>query len=138
MTENLLLIIVAFIFAIGGIFLGIYIQKLKNNSTQGAFDAQEAQLLEQIAQLKNSIEKEVLAKEAIRQEKDSLAIRLSRKEVDFDNLLERNKEQKAEVEQLQVKFEEKFQVLANKITFRNFKSYKMSSNINYTYKISSS
>ncbi|MEJ4087169.1 DNA recombination protein RmuC [Galbibacter orientalis] len=132
MTENLLLIIVAFIFAIGGIFLGIYIQKLKSNSTQGAFDAQEAQLLEQIAQLKNSIEKEVLAKEAIRQEKDSLAIRLSRKEVDFDNLLERNKEQKAEVEQLQVKFEEKFQVLANKILEEKSQKFTLQNKENIT------
>jgi DNA recombination protein RmuC len=38
-------------------------------------------------QLQNSLQE----KEAIRNEKDSLAIQLSKKEVDFDNLLERHK-----------------------------------------------
>ena len=54
-------------------------------------------------------------KEAIRSEKDSLAIQLSRKEVDFENLWERNLEQKQEVEKLQEKFSKEFENLANKI-----------------------
>ena len=54
-------------------------------------------------------------KEIIRNEKDSLAIQLSKKEVDFDNLWERNKEQKQEVEKLQEKFTKEFENLANKI-----------------------
>lgn len=62
-------------------------------------------------QLQNSLQE----KEAIRNEKDSLAIQLSKKEVDFDNLLERHKEQKNEVEQLQEKFTKEFENLANKI-----------------------
>ncbi|MEL4307507.1 DNA recombination protein RmuC [Joostella sp. CR20] len=115
MTETLLLIIVAFIFAIAGIFLGIYIQKLKSNTATSSFLERERQLQLNTESLKAEVEKERAEKEQIRQEKDSLAIQLSRKEVDFDNLLERNKEHKAEVEQLQEKFEEKFQVLANKI-----------------------
>ncbi|MFT7250880.1 MAG: DNA recombination protein RmuC, partial [Flavobacterium sp.] len=39
----------------------------------------------------------------------------SKKEVDFENLWERNKEQKQEVEQLQEKFTKEFENLANKI-----------------------
>ncbi len=54
-------------------------------------------------------------KEIIRNEKDSLAIQLTKKEVDFDNLWERNKEQKEEVEKLQEKFTKEFENLANKI-----------------------
>jgi DNA recombination protein RmuC len=44
-----------------------------------------------------------------------LAIQLSKKETDFENLWERNKEQKEEVEQLQQKFTKEFENLANKI-----------------------
>ncbi len=54
-------------------------------------------------------------KEIIRSEKESLAIQLSKKETDFENLCERNKEQKQEVEQLQEKFTKEFENLANKI-----------------------
>ena len=57
----------------------------------------------------------ILEKESIRTEKDSLAIQVSKKEVDFENLWERNKEQKEEVEKLQEKFTKEFENLANKI-----------------------
>jgi len=56
-----------------------------------------------------------LEKENIRTEKDSLAIQLSKKEVDFENLWERHKEQKAEITELQEKFTKEFENLANKI-----------------------
>jgi DNA recombination protein RmuC len=56
-----------------------------------------------------------LEKENIRTEKDSLAIQLSKKETDFENLWERNLEQKQEVEKLQEKFTKEFENLANKI-----------------------
>lgn len=68
---------------------------------------------------KNNLEKQLQVsnsdKEIIRTEKDSLAIQLSKKEVDFENLWERHKEQKNEVEQLQEKFAKEFENLANKI-----------------------
>ena len=74
---------------------------------------------EQFAQERNNFEKQILQsnqeKEIIRTEKDSLAILLSKKETDFENLWERNKEQKQEVEQLQEKFTKEFENLANKI-----------------------
>ena len=54
-------------------------------------------------------------KEHIRTEKEVLAIQLSKKESDFDHLLERNKEQKQEVEFIQKKFNVEFENLANKI-----------------------
>jgi DNA recombination protein RmuC len=54
-------------------------------------------------------------REQIRTEKEVLAIQLSKKEADFDHILERNKEQKQEVENLQKKFTAEFENLANKI-----------------------
>ncbi|HMK06691.1 MAG TPA: DNA recombination protein RmuC [Flavobacterium sp.] len=68
---------------------------------------------------RSNFEKQLLItsteKETIRYEKDALAIQLSKKEVDFENLWERNKEQKEEVEKLQEKFTKEFENLANKI-----------------------
>jgi DNA recombination protein RmuC len=63
----------------------------------------------------NQVQLVNIEKENIRTEKDSLAIQLSKKEVDFENLWERNKEQKEEVEKLQDKFTKEFENLANKI-----------------------
>ena len=65
--------------------------------------------------MKSKYKAALIEKEAIRNEKDSLAIQLSKKEVDFENLWERNKEQKDEVEKLQQKFTKEFENLANKI-----------------------
>jgi DNA recombination protein RmuC len=65
------------------------------------------------SRLKNSFR--LLEKENIRTEKDSLAIQLTKSEVDFENLRERNVEQKQEVEKLQEKFTKEFENLANKI-----------------------
>ena len=48
-------------------------------------------------------------------EKEAINIQLSKKEVDFENLWQRNKEQKEEVEKLQDKFTKEFENLANKI-----------------------
>ena len=99
--------------------LGFYIGKLIFSSK---IQAEKISLEEkirasqnQIQDLKTLIEKELNEKETIRNEKDSLAIQLSKKEVDFDNLWERNREQKQEVEQLQEKFTKEFENLANKI-----------------------
>jgi DNA recombination protein RmuC len=72
-------------------------------------------LLQQIEQLKVQVQETIQEREIIRTEKESLAIQLSKKEGDFDNLWDRNKEQKQEVEQLQEKFTKEFENLANKI-----------------------
>lgn len=62
--------------------------------------------------LENNFQKQL---ENIRSEKEVLAIQLSKKDSDFDHLLERNKEQRQEVELLQKKFSIEFENLANKI-----------------------
>ena len=72
-------------------------------------------MLSQIEQLKLQLTQVTQERESIRSEKDALLIQLSKKETDFENLWERNKEQKQEVEQLQEKFTKEFENLANKI-----------------------
>ena len=87
----------------------------KINAAQHLLQQQKEQAILDKAAFEKQLQSSIQEKEAIRNEKDSLAIQLSKKEVDFDNLLERHKEQKNEVEQLQEKFTKEFENLANKI-----------------------
>ena len=122
-----MLILVTFIVALAiGIFLGKLIFTAQSQSEKSGLEERINGFLGQIEQLKiqfqterNQFEKSLLQlsseKENLQKEKESLAIHLAKKENDFDNLLERNKEQKQEVEQLQEKFTKEFENLANKI-----------------------
>ena len=109
-----------------GIFIGKLIfsarfqsEKISLEEKMIAANYQINQLKEQATSDKSNFDKQLqlsnVEKETIRTEKDSLAIQLSKKEVDFENLWERNKEQKEEVEKLQEKFTKEFENLANKI-----------------------
>ena len=125
--SNMLPFLLIFIVALAiGIFIGKLIfsarfqaDKISLEEKLIAFTSQFNQLKEQIIVDKTTFEKQLEnangEKESIRSEKDSLAIQLSKKEVDFENLWERNKEQKEEVEKLQEKFTKEFENLANKI-----------------------
>jgi DNA recombination protein RmuC len=125
--SQTLLVLAAFIIALGiGIFIGKIIFTSQSQSEKSALEERINGLLNQIEQLKiqfqterNQLEKSFAQlsseKENLQREKESLAIHLAKKENDFDNLLERNKEQKQEVEQLQEKFTKEFENLANKI-----------------------
>jgi DNA recombination protein RmuC len=125
--PNLLSFLLLFITALAiGIFIGKLLfaarfqaEKISLEEKLIASSSQFNQLKEQISLEKLTFEKQLgnltNDKEVIRSEKDSLAIQLSKKEVDFENLWERNKEQKDEVEKLQEKFTKEFENLANKI-----------------------
>ncbi len=119
--------LVAFVVAL---FLGVFVGKLlfsarfqsEKISLEERLSAAINQLQlqkEQFERERNNLEKQVqlvaAEKENIRTEKDSLAIQLSKKEVDFENLWERHKEQKNEITELQEKFTKEFENLANKI-----------------------
>ncbi|WP_281637537.1 DNA recombination protein RmuC [Flavobacterium marginilacus] len=122
-----LLLLGVFILALAiGVFIGKLIfsarfqsEKVSLEERLTAMNTQLVQQKEQFLLDKNAFEKQLelsnSEKENIRNEKDSLAIQLSKKEVDFENLWERNKEQKNEVEKLQEKFTKEFENLANKI-----------------------
>jgi len=111
--------ILSILIFISALFLGIYFGKVffsaTSNSEKASLEEKINGLLQQIEQFKNQVTQTVQERESIRTEKESLAIQLSKKETDFENLWERNKEQKAEVEQLQEKFTKEFENLANKI-----------------------
>ncbi|MCU0350103.1 MAG: DNA recombination protein RmuC [Flavobacterium sp.] len=126
MPESML-ILVTFIIALAvGIFIGKLLFSAQSQADKSSLEERINGLLNQIEQLKiqfqterNQWEKSFVQlsseKENLQKEKESLAIHLAKKENDFDNLLERNKEQKQEVEQLQEKFTKEFENLANKI-----------------------
>lgn len=119
--------LLVFIIALAiGVFIGKLIfsarsqaEKISLEEKLVALNSQFNTIKEQFQNDKATFEKQLelekSEKEAIRNEKDSLAIQLSKKEVDFENLWERNKEQKEEVEKLQEKFTKEFENLANKI-----------------------
>lgn len=125
--STVLPFLLAFVIAlILGIFIGKLIfsarfqsEKISLEEKMIAANYQINQLKEQATSDKSNFDKQLqlsnVEKETIRTEKDSLAIQLSKKEVDFENLWERNKEQKEEVEKLQKKFTKEFENLANKI-----------------------
>ncbi|MBW1658730.1 DNA recombination protein RmuC [Flavobacterium quisquiliarum] len=109
-----------------GLYLGKVLSNSKNQSEKGIFEERLNALNAQLQMQKDQFENEknnfqrqlqlhISEKESIRTEKDSLAIQLSKKEVDFENLWERHKEQKSEINELQEKFTKEFENLANKI-----------------------
>ena len=113
---NFLSILITFIIAITiGVFIGKIIFSAKSQSEKSGLEEKINGLLQQIEQLKNQLTQTVQEREIIRSEKETLIIQLSKKETDFENLWERNKEQKGEVEKLQEKFTKEFENLANKI-----------------------
>ncbi len=125
--SQTLLIIAVFILALAiGFFVGKMLSKAEAQSKKSGLEERVNGLLGQIEQLKNQFQQEKIQfekaiaqlnieKENVQKEKEAFAIHLAKKENDFDNLLERNKEQKQEVEQLQEKFTKEFENLANKI-----------------------
>jgi len=122
-----ILTIFTFIAALSiGILIGKLLFSAKSQSEKNvleerniALQSQMDSLRQQMTNDRQSFEKQLQSahaeKENIRAEKDSLAIQLTKSEVDFENLRERNVEQKQEVEKLQEKFTKEFENLANKI-----------------------
>lgn len=115
MTDTIS-IVLTFIIALAiGMFLGKIIFSANAKSDKAGLEEKLIGLLQQIEQFKSQLNQTIQERETIRAEKESFAIQLSKKETDFENLWERNKEQKEEVEKLQEKFTKEFENLANKI-----------------------
>ena len=125
--SNMFPFLLLFIVALAiGIFIGKLLfsarfqsEKISLEEKLIALNTQLSQQKEQFLINKNSFEKQLelanAEKESIRNEKEAINIQLTKKEVDFENLWQRNKEQKEEVEKLQEKFTKEFENLANKI-----------------------
>jgi DNA recombination protein RmuC len=109
-------ILFVFIIALAiGVFIGKIIFLGKSNSEKALLEEKTRSLSYQIEQSENQFQKVVLERDAFRNEKEAMVIQLTKRDADFDNLLDRNKEQKEEVEKLQEKFTKEFENLANKI-----------------------
>lgn len=119
-------VILVFVALFIGIFIGRMLVKASKSSEQSVWEEKlnqatlrYEQLKEQFEQQRKSLENQIQQllsdKEKLVSEKQSLLVNLSRRETEFENLLQKNAEQKQEVEQLQEKFTKEFENLANKI-----------------------
>ncbi|MBI6118998.1 DNA recombination protein RmuC [Salegentibacter maritimus] len=134
---NYLLVTAIFIALFLGIYFGKLISGLKSKNKEAVLEEKNNQLLLQVEEIKTQLnnnlnnykteiselqnkaqiqsEKIENEREEIRREKDFLNTELTKRNAEFRNLELKNKEQKAEVEKLQQKFEKEFENLANKI-----------------------
>ncbi|WP_309609861.1 DNA recombination protein RmuC [Flavobacterium sp.] len=118
--SDIFLFLFIFIIALSiGIYLGKIIFSAKSKAEKLVLEENVKNLI-----LQNNVDKTFLTtqlqlsnsdKEQFRNDKESVNIQLTKKEADFENLWEKNKEQKEQVEQLQEKFTKEFENLANKI-----------------------
>ena len=126
MVEVVLVIVVFFLALFFGYLgtkfffaAGFKVERAGFDTSVLAFNAQIAEMKGQFSNDKLFFEKQLqqsnFEKESIRTEKDFLSIQFSKKEVDFENLMQRYQENKAEVEKLHEKFTKDFENLANKI-----------------------
>ncbi|GLB50152.1 DNA recombination protein RmuC [Neptunitalea lumnitzerae] len=126
MSETIIAILTLVLGAGVGFYIGKTITTSKNNAVaQGlqakldALTAQQQTIEQQWLQQKDQFQKQLdvyhTETEKIRQEKEAIAIQLSKKEADYIHLHERSTEQKGELEKLQEKFTKEFENLANKI-----------------------
>lgn len=124
--SPLLIIILVFIALLIGFFIGKSLFKASSNSEKiiseekinslnREIDNHKQLFSEQKKSFENQIQQLNTEKEKLLGEKQSLLVSLSRKETEYNNLLQKNKEQKQEVEELQTKFTKEFENLANKI-----------------------
>lgn len=118
--SNVFSLLLIFIVALAvGVFIGKLLFSAKSQSEKAFMeeklnDFKEQSQIEKAA-LDNQLQNAIQEKESIRNEKESINIQLTKKEVDFENLWQRNIDQKEEVEKLQEKFTKEFENLANKI-----------------------
>tara|TARA_R110002124_G_scaffold5301_1_gene33123 strand:+ start:131569 stop:132906 length:1338 start_codon:yes stop_codon:yes gene_type:complete len=115
MSETFLFLLLAAICLLIGAFIGNLIANLKGKTITSKLEARLEQLQDQEEKLNERFEHALQEREAIRNEKDLLNIELTRRNSEMDSLETKLREQKLEVEKLQEKFSNDFEVLANKI-----------------------
>lgn len=115
MSETVLFLILAAICLLVGAFLGNLIARLKTKSNSGKLEAKIDMLRAQEEKLSERFDSVIHEREEIRKEKDFLNNELIRRTSQLDNMAEKNRVQKEEVEKLQEKFTKEFENLANKI-----------------------
>lgn len=119
-------ILLIFVALLIGILIGRILSKASNSSEKMVFEERINSFVREIEnykqhilQIKKDFENQlnVLSSEknTLLNEKQSLLVSLSRKETEYNNLQQKNQEQKQEVEEIQAKFTKEFENLANKI-----------------------
>lgn len=126
MPETVTLLL-SFIIALAiGVFVGKAVFSAKATAGKNVLEERNNSLQLHIEQLKQQAQNEQLAiekqlvqahaeRDSLRQAKEALTVQLTKKETDFDNLLERMREQRKETDELREKFTKEFENLANKI-----------------------
>lgn len=115
MDTTILYPIIVIIAALGGYLLGAYIRGLKTRSKQISLEEQEKFQTRQIHNLELQLENEKKEKDGLQLAREEMGQKITRYEVDIENLKQRNDEQKKEIEKIQEKFSKEFENLANKI-----------------------
>lgn len=115
MSTVFIYLIIGLIAMALGLFVGIYIQKLKTKSNESVWVEREQQLNATITSLKDRIQLNEEDQKQLQREKEQQSNQIVRYQADLENLQIKNKEQKEEVEKLQEKFTKEFENLANKI-----------------------
>lgn len=115
MGETFLFLLLAAIGILIGAFLGNYFARLKQKTITSRLEQRLEDSALQQEKLQEQLERAFGDHEAVRKEKEQLALELTRRNTEFENLEQRNREQKEEVEKLQEKFTKEFENLANKI-----------------------
>jgi DNA recombination protein RmuC len=115
MNTSILLVFAILVSLAIGFYIGKLLSKTQSNAEKSNLDGQLTSQNNQLSELKITFQNLQIEKQKVQAEKEEFAILLAKKENDFDNLLERNKEQKQEVNELQEKFSKEFENLANKI-----------------------
>jgi DNA recombination protein RmuC len=115
MNTSIILVFAILIALAIGFYIGKLLSKTQSNAEKSNLEGQLTSQLHQLAELKSSIQNLQIEKQKVQTEKEEFAILLAKKQNDFDNLLDRTKEQKEELNHLQEKFTKEFENLANKI-----------------------
>ncbi|NCT17020.1 MAG: DNA recombination protein RmuC [Flavobacteriia bacterium] len=115
MNSTIGIVLLIILFLAIGIALGYFINNLKQKAGLSSLEERIRSTAENEVKLQERITGLEQDRESIRSEKDMLSLELTRKNADFENLKQRNDEQKAEVEKLQERFQKEFENLANKI-----------------------
>ncbi len=115
MSDLIIQIIAALIFAALGFFLGTYFNKLKNKSEQSTLAERQNQMSSTIEELKRNLTKVEADREEIRREKELLSSEIARKNADFEHLEQLNLKRDKELEERQEQLRKDFEILATKI-----------------------
>ena len=115
MNTSIILVFAILVSLAIGFYIGKLLTKTQSNAEKSNLDGQLTSQNNQLSELKISFQHLQIEKQKVQAEKEEFAILLAKKENDFDNLLDRTKEQKEEINQLQEKFSKEFENLANKI-----------------------